>query len=156
VKYTLFWADGSTLLCEVDDSAALSQATARGSLLTIRSGNQQEQSLWCAQGEAMWFASALGQHQYVLKRGAASLQRDSSGATKKTLKSQIPGKVLRLLVQAGDTVTVGQPLLIIEAMKMENEVRSTTTGMVEKIEIEVGQRVESGDLLLRFAPQEPK
>ena len=59
----------------------------------------------------------------------------------------MPGKVVRLLVNAGDTVEVGQGLLVVEAMKMQNEIRSPKSGKVEKLFVQEGQAVNAGEIL---------
>jgi len=59
----------------------------------------------------------------------------------------MPGKVVRLLVKAGDKVTAGQGLLVVEAMKMQNEVRSPKTGTVERLLAKEGQPVNAGEVL---------
>jgi biotin carboxyl carrier protein len=65
-----------------------------------------------------------------------------------TLRAQIPGRVVRLWVSAGDTVEAGQRLLAIEAMKMENEIRAPHAGKVKGIKVELGSLVERhGELL---------
>jgi biotin carboxyl carrier protein len=73
------------------------------------------------------------------------------GATEVEGRQQIvapmPGKVIRVLVKVGDQVEVGQGLLVVEAMKMQNEVRSPKTGKVEKLSAKEGQAVNSGDTL---------
>ena len=58
-----------------------------------------------------------------------------------TIKSVMPGLITQILVQEGDTVEVGTPLAIMEAMKMENEVRSTAAGTVVKIAVHEGDTV---------------
>jgi biotin carboxyl carrier protein len=59
----------------------------------------------------------------------------------------MPGKVVRLLVKTGDKVEAGQGLLVVEAMKMQNEVRSPKTGTVERLLANEGQAVNAGDIL---------
>ncbi len=59
----------------------------------------------------------------------------------------MPGKVVRLLVKAGDKVEAGQGLLVVEAMKMQNEVRSPKTGRVERLLAKVGEPVNAGEVL---------
>ena len=59
----------------------------------------------------------------------------------------MPGKVVRLLVHAGEEVKVGQGLLVVEAMKMQNEVRSPKTGKVERLLAKEGQPVNAGEVL---------
>jgi biotin carboxyl carrier protein len=59
----------------------------------------------------------------------------------------MPGKVVRLLVKAGDRVEAGQGLLVVEAMKMQNEIRSPKSGVVERVLAKEGQPVNAGDVL---------
>ncbi|MGB8474653.1 MAG: biotin/lipoyl-containing protein [Candidatus Acidiferrum sp.] len=59
----------------------------------------------------------------------------------------MPGKVVRLLVKAGDKVEAGQGLLVVEAMKMQNEIRSPKTGTVERLLVKEGQPVNAGEAL---------
>ena len=59
----------------------------------------------------------------------------------------MPGKVIRLLVKQGDRVEAGQGLLVVEAMKMQNEIRSPKGGFVERFQVEEGQPVNAGEVL---------
>jgi biotin carboxyl carrier protein len=59
----------------------------------------------------------------------------------------MPGKVVRLLVSEGDAVEAGQGLLVVEAMKMQNEIRSPKSGKVEKLLAKEGLAVNAGDVL---------
>jgi biotin carboxyl carrier protein len=59
----------------------------------------------------------------------------------------MPGKVVRLLVKAGDTVEAGRGLLVVEAMKMQNEIRSPKSGTVERVVVAEGQVVNAGEVL---------
>jgi biotin carboxyl carrier protein len=59
----------------------------------------------------------------------------------------MPGKVIRLLVNVGDAVEAGQGLVVIEAMKMQNEIRSPKRGKVERLQAKEGQPVNAGDIL---------
>ncbi len=59
----------------------------------------------------------------------------------------MPGKVVRILVQAGDKVETGQGLLVVEAMKMQNEIRSPKGGTVERVHVREGQPVNAGEAL---------
>jgi biotin carboxyl carrier protein len=62
------------------------------------------------------------------------------------LVAPMPGKIVRVLVAAGEQVSAGQGLLVIEAMKMQNEIRSPKSGTVEKVARE-GQTVNAGEVL---------
>jgi biotin carboxyl carrier protein len=59
----------------------------------------------------------------------------------------MPGKVIRVLVNPGDKVEAGQGLLVVEAMKMQNEIRSPKTGTVERLLAKEGQPVNAGEVL---------
>ena len=59
----------------------------------------------------------------------------------------MPGKVVRLLVREGDHVEAGQGLLVVEAMKMQNEIRSPKSGAIERVLAKEGQPVNAGDVL---------
>jgi pyruvate carboxylase subunit B len=60
------------------------------------------------------------------------------------VRAQMPGKIVRVMVKAGDEVAKDQPLLVMEAMKMENEIRAPGAGKVAKLAVAEGQAVESG------------
>jgi len=59
----------------------------------------------------------------------------------------MPGKVVRLLVAQGETVDAGRGLLVVEAMKMQNEIRSPKSGTVEKLLVTEGQAVNAGEVV---------
>ena len=61
----------------------------------------------------------------------------------------MPGKVVRLLVSAGDTVVAGQALLFIEAMKMEHQVVAPHDGVVTEVFVQTGQQLDGGQPLLK-------
>jgi biotin carboxyl carrier protein len=60
----------------------------------------------------------------------------------------MPGKIVRVLVQAGEKVEAGQGLVVVEAMKMQNEIRSPKSGSVERVLASEGQAVNAGDVLM--------
>ena len=64
------------------------------------------------------------------------------------ITAPIPGLVVKVLINAGDGVEEGQPLVILEAMKMENEIRSTRAGVAKSILATPGQRVEQNAVLV--------
>jgi biotin carboxyl carrier protein len=77
------------------------------------------------------------------RRGAGQLSAEG----RQNVNAPMPGKVVRLLVKAGDAVKAGQGLLVIEAMKMQNEIRSPKSGTVEKLLAAEGQPVNAGETL---------
>jgi biotin carboxyl carrier protein len=62
------------------------------------------------------------------------------------LLASMPGKVLRVMVRAMDRVEIGQPLLVVEAMKMQNEIKSPNKGIVKQL-VKEGANVNAGDVL---------
>ncbi|MEO6952530.1 MAG: biotin/lipoyl-containing protein [Polyangia bacterium] len=64
------------------------------------------------------------------------------------VKSPMPGKVVRALVAVGATVTAGQPVMVVEAMKMENELKAPRDGSVKEIRVTDGQAIEAGQTLI--------
>lgn len=83
--------------------------------------------------------------------GEVAAAAAAPGGKKKALRvrAQMPGKIVRVLVKAGDEVVKDQPLLVMEAMKMENEIRAAGAGKIESVKVAEGQAVESGaDLIV--------
>ncbi len=68
------------------------------------------------------------------------------------LKSGMPGKIIEIFVKAGDEVKAGKPLLIMEAMKMENEMRAASDVKIKEVCVKQGDSVESGAVLIKFEP----
>lgn len=66
------------------------------------------------------------------------------------LKAPMPGLVLNIAVNGGSEVRKGDPLLVLEAMKMENVLKSPTDGIIKKIAVKKGDAVEKNQLLLNF------
>lgn len=67
------------------------------------------------------------------------------------VKAPMPGMVLRILVAVGDEVKKGDPILVLESMKMENVLKSPGNGVVDQIVCQQGKSVEKADVLLKFA-----
>ena len=86
-----------------------------------------------------------GQLVQTDRRGGAAAGSDSD------LVAQFPGKVRKILVKAGDVVQEGDPLLLIEAMKMEFAVKAPFAGMIKAIKVTEGQQLSPGD---RFVDME--
>lgn len=85
-------------------------------------------------------------------RAIRAMTRSASGPTgPRPVKAPMPGLVVRVEVNVGDTVTAGQGVLIMEAMKMENELKADAGGVVTKIHATAGQAVEKGAVLIEFA-----
>jgi pyruvate carboxylase subunit B len=70
------------------------------------------------------------------------------------LIAPMPGLVVRIHVQPGDRVQPGQPLVVMEAMKMENELRATSGGIVGTVRVQPGTPVEKGAVLVELVAEE--
>ncbi len=85
-----------------------------------------------------------------IRGGGAARGKRHAGPDSGRVVSPMPGKVTKVLVQAGDEVAAGQALLVLEAMKMENELRAAVAGKVARVHVEAGQPVSPAQLLLEF------
>ncbi len=79
-------------------------------------------------------------------RGAGSGAGEQGGRAQ--VKAPMPGKVVRVLVEAGQAVESGQGLVVVEAMKMQNELKSPKSGRVAELRAEAGSTVNAGDVLV--------
>jgi pyruvate carboxylase subunit B len=70
----------------------------------------------------------------------------------KPVRAPMPGLVVRMLVQPGERVRAGQGVAIVEAMKMENELKADAEGVVARVAVAAGQTVEKGAVMIEFEP----
>lgn len=91
----------------------------------------------------------VNNRRFVFAQGAAGVGTGPSSPREGRIevKAPMPGKVVKLLVAAGEHVRKGQPVLLFEAMKMQNELRSPQDGTLVTIDVEMGQAVESRERL---------
>ena len=94
------------------------------------------------QGDCHKFTLMNEQRRAMIRAGG------KGSAGKAMLTSPMPGKVVKLLVGEGQEVEAGQGVIVVEAMKMENELKAAVAGKVKEIFVEEGQVVESGAKLL--------
>jgi biotin carboxyl carrier protein len=80
------------------------------------------------------------------RHGAGDAGRTAHGEQR--IAAPMPGRVVRVLVASGDTVQAQQPLIVVEAMKMENELRSPKAGRVKDVAVAAGAPVEAGRVLV--------
>ncbi|MGE5359325.1 MAG: acetyl-CoA carboxylase biotin carboxyl carrier protein subunit [Bacteroidales bacterium] len=84
----------------------------------------------------------------VRRRAAAGMDPFAAGDGEQQIVAPMPGKVVRVLVSPGDDVKVRQGLVVVEAMKMENELRSPKDGRVKDVRVQQGMSVEAGRVLV--------
>ncbi len=102
------------------------------------------------EGQQYYHVAVNGHRYEILVRDPRRLLAQGSGleqAGSRTLIAPMPGKVVRLMVEVGCQVTAGQSLLVIEAMKMQNEVKSPKTGALLALHVAEGSSVSAGQAL---------
>lgn len=88
----------------------------------------------------------------LLSERAASDRRRAGGASAATeLRAPMPGRIVKILAKPGEAVHRNQPLIVIEAMKMENELRAPADATIAQIHVVEGVNVESRHVLITFA-----
>lgn len=95
----------------------------------------------------------------ILKRREISIPESSSAPIKtevgdsaelKEVKAPLPGVIVTIQVKSGDSVSRGQELCTLEAMKMKNAIRANREGVIDTVEVAVGDQVGHGDTLMTF------
>jgi biotin carboxyl carrier protein len=81
-------------------------------------------------------------------RNGIRQSRAAAGTGRQSVSAPMPGKVVRVLVQKGDAVDVGQGLIVVEAMKMQNEMKASRAGRVAEVLVRDGDTVTAGDTLV--------
>jgi biotin carboxyl carrier protein len=99
----------------------------------------------------------VNQHEYIIPvlNERKKIEAEILGGTENVnaqgeVLAPMPGLVLKIEVERGEAIRVGQPLVIMEAMKMENEIRSQIDGTIQEVLIKENQKVEKNDLLLKI------
>ncbi|HUF04161.1 MAG TPA: biotin/lipoyl-containing protein [Aridibacter sp.] len=95
-------------------------------------------------GDSKVFAAAVSDPRKLGSFSAADAEADGVAE----IRTQMPGKVVRILVSEGDEVSAGDGVIVVEAMKMQNEMRSPKDGTVRKVLSAEGETVNSGDVLV--------
>lgn len=94
----------------------------------------------------------IGNHQFEIGitdpkrlRGTGGASGDADGAAE--IKTAMPGKIVRLLVEPGAEIKKGEGVVVVEAMKMQNEMKAPKDGVVKEIRVSEGATVNAGDVL---------
>lgn len=147
---------GSGPRCAIDGRAVEADAVevAPGVYSILAAGVSIEALVEAVPGPALKVTA--GGREYTAKvRDPRQWSRRGTGAAEAEGRQQVlapmPGKIVRVLVAEGAAVSAGQGLLVVEAMKMQNEVKSPKSGMVERVMVKEGQTVNAGEALLIVA-----
>jgi biotin carboxyl carrier protein len=98
---------------------------------------------WDGQSEVLEVADPLT-HLARVSRGA------DAGKGRQQITAYMPGRVVEVRVAEGQEIRAGEPLLVLEAMKMQNEIQAERDGTVRKLHVAAGDAVDGGDLLLEI------
>jgi biotin carboxyl carrier protein len=148
--------DGSSFTVSIDGRRFVVDRAAVGERLRslVVDGRQFEVSAQ-SDGDGRYRISAFGNETTVEVRDPLRHLAMGSGAQsptdgKRAVHAYMPGRVVAVLVEQGRQVEVGQGVVVLEAMKMENEIRAEVAGVVTKLHVRAGQSVEGGDLLFEI------
>ena len=146
--------DGTGYRIELDGIERRVQANRLGAALHLLvQGRSFDAGL--ARREDAWIVDILGTaHTVNVVDPRRKALRMASGAGAGLLKSSMPGRVVKVLVSEGDIVTRGQPVLVLEAMKMENELKAPMDGQVAHLFVADGDAVDTGAKLLELKGEE--
>ena len=97
---------------------------------------------------------AVAGQAYVFERVDDTQGGATGGAGSGTVTAPMPGKVVKVLIAKGDTVASGQPLVVVEAMKMETTLVAEIDGTVKTLAVEAGSMVDAGAVLVEITPAE--
>jgi biotin carboxyl carrier protein len=86
-------------------------------------------------------------YRWEKKSASKILKEHKPKLSRKDINTSMPGRVIRILLKEGETVKEGQPVLILEAMKMQNEIKSPQSGRLIRVRPKEGDSVEAGSLL---------
>ena len=141
--------EGGQYEVTIDGTTRLVDARATGSngLSLLLNGAHHEVHL--AVKAETWTVRADGRtHRLqLLDERARRSGRSARGPGDKEIRAVMPGKVVAVLVEVGQAVEQGRGVLVIEAMKMENEIAAPRGGTVKEVRLKPGQAVEAGELL---------
>ena len=121
----------------------------RPDVVSLRIGNQAYE-VKCervADEMRLWVGSACFAAEVRDPRSLRGRERQVDDHGPKKLTAPMPGKIVRVLVRQGDEIEAGGGVLVMEAMKMQNEIKSPKTGTIQKILVSEGAAVNAGDVL---------
>jgi acetyl/propionyl-CoA carboxylase alpha subunit len=164
VKYIVL-LDGQTIEVEVDGERVTIAGEGHTAALGAIPGTPLHQLLLDGRpttlsieplGRGRWALGPGGEHWEVevlderIRHIRSLTTASDRPRTSPVLKAPMPGLVLRVQVSPGQSVSAGAGLVVLEAMKMENELKSAAPGVVKAVRVQPGEAVEKGQVLLEF------
>jgi len=120
----------------------------RGVYSVLLAGRSHEARITQEAGD--WTVETAGNRHSVVVRDPrewSAGEANNSRSGHQEIRAPMPGKVVRVLVEAGQTVAVGQGVLVLEAMKMQNEMQASRSGTVSAIRVAAGDAITAGQVL---------
>jgi biotin carboxyl carrier protein len=142
-------SDWSFVWVDRAEGVALLRRGPERELVAVEGGGGE----WVVTVRGRRIAVAIRSHRDRLLAETGGLAARRGGPTE--IRATLPGLVVRVGVAVGDEVAAGDPLVTIEAMKMQNEIRAPRQGRVTAIEVAPGQAITTGVLLVRLADPDP-
>jgi biotin carboxyl carrier protein len=129
-------------------------AAVQGGVRSLRIGGEQHEVSVRRKGEDWTVVSRHGAVTVSVTDPLTHLANQTRGGKggrrQQRVDAYMPGRVVALLVQEGDEVAAGQGIVVLEAMKMENEIRAEHEGRITKLHVEPGQAVDAGSPLFEM------
>lgn len=134
-----------------DRTYQVDAATARAGLRSLRIDGSQHEVAVRLQQDDYWVSISSGSGPVSvtdpLTHLASQTRGGKGGRRQKRVNAYMPGRVVAIHVEEGQAVTAGQGILVLEAMKMQNEIQAEHDGTVTKIHVQSGQAVDGGNPL---------
>ena len=145
-------SDGDKIFARIDDREyELDVSEPEPGVFLIRHDNEIYEAAVTVSNDGKRIVSLKGKdHEIVLydpKRLRSSAGADAHADGVAEIKTAMPGKVVRILTAPGTPVEKGDGVIVVEAMKMQNELKSPKAGTVKEIRVEEGTTVSAGDVL---------
>ena len=147
----LISSDGNTIRVRIGDKEITAEFTPnadRGGILAI---DGRRYPIFGARRKESIFVS-VGPASFEFKPAEAAARRRARGLAAAEITAPMPGKVLKVLVHDGDIVEAGQPLVVIEAMKMQTTLAAESAATVKHVRVQEGQTVDHGAVLIELSP----
>ncbi len=141
-----------------ESSYQVDAAPSRDGILSLRVGGNQYEVAVLLEGPSgegrYWVSSAEGSAPVSVVDPLTHLAQESRGGEgvrkSERVTAYMPGRVIAVLVEEGAEVEAGQGVVVLEAMKMENEIQVEHDGVIERLLVEPGQTVDGGDPLFEL------
>lgn len=123
----------------------------RGAPARVQVGGAVHEVEIAVAGDRVWIHLAGRAHEILWRDAVDHHAGESDGALDGVVRAPMPGAVVRVLVQAGDAVCLGDPVMVIESMKLETTIRASRDGVVEALRVAAGETFERDAVLVEIA-----